>query len=293
MRGKISCSAQKLSLLEPSMIQSVVDPPAFQLANHYVAENRVRIVEANEVQIASVVIGKSGVYEQTIHLKDGSLGTRCTCPLNEQPFCRHSVAALLEYHRWCQPKESHRSPARTSVEPPPARRPIPTAPASDIKLSEVTAFVEWLQAAVKAMEGGVALPMSPAMQGGEVSAWIGAIQRLEDRRKLSEEKQAALEADLRDRDSQLGCLSRQLHTAVQEAQDARTNVENLQQALAGHSELLVRMVEWAKDLDHVDSQIKSLSSELVHKASQLERMGSSIKEISSAFSALPNPSTPI
>jgi hypothetical protein len=72
MRGKISCSAQKLSLLEPSMIQSVVDPPAFQLANHYVAENRVRIVEASEVQIASVVIGKSGVYEQTIHLKDGA-----------------------------------------------------------------------------------------------------------------------------------------------------------------------------------------------------------------------------
>ena len=134
---------------------------SIELATHYMAEYRVWIVEADEVQITSVVIGKSGVNEQTIRLKDGSLGTHCTCPLNEQPFCRHSVAALLEYHRWCQPKESHRPPTPTSVEPPAVRRPISTVPASDIKLSEVAVFVECLQAAVKAMEDKLALPARP------------------------------------------------------------------------------------------------------------------------------------
>ena len=80
---------------------------------------------------------------------------------------------------------------------------------------------------------------------------------------------------------------------MQEAQDARINVENMQQALAGHSELLRRIVEWAKDLNRVDSQLRSFSGELVQKASQLEGMSNSIKEISSVLSALPNPITPI
>src|SRR5687768_11928293 len=60
MRGKISCSAQKLSLLEPSMIESIVETSAYKIANHYLTENRVRIVEADEGQISSVIIGNSG-----------------------------------------------------------------------------------------------------------------------------------------------------------------------------------------------------------------------------------------
>ena len=152
MRGKISCSAQKLSLLEPSMIESIVDTSAYQIANHYLTENRVRIVEADEGQISSVVIGNSGVYDQTIRLKDGSLATKCTCSLNEQPFCRHSAAALLEYHRWVSPKSVSRTPDRPATAPAP--KPAPSIPTLDIKLSEITAFVEWLQAVVKALEDG-------------------------------------------------------------------------------------------------------------------------------------------
>ena len=57
MRNKIPCSAERLSLLDPPMIQSVVDRGAFQIGSQYLAENRVRIVEADESQISSAVIG--------------------------------------------------------------------------------------------------------------------------------------------------------------------------------------------------------------------------------------------
>ncbi len=107
MRGKISCSAQRLSLLEPSMIQSVVEPPAFQIANQYLAENRVRIVEADESQISSVVIGNSGVYDQTVRLKDGSLGN--------QMHLYAERAALLPAFGGC--------PARISSMDQPEKRP--------------------------------------------------------------------------------------------------------------------------------------------------------------------------
>ncbi|MES4785734.1 MAG: hypothetical protein C4294_07860, partial [Nitrospiraceae bacterium] len=108
MRGKISCSAQRLNLLTPAMIQSVVESSAFKIAHQYFSESRVRIVEADESEISSVVIGNSGAYEQTIRLKEGALTTKCACPLNEQPLCRHAIAVLLEYHRWAKPKEAQR-----------------------------------------------------------------------------------------------------------------------------------------------------------------------------------------
>ena len=104
MRNKIPCSADRLSLLDPPMIQGVVDRNAFHLGNQYLSENRVRIVEADEAQISSAVIGNSGLYEQTIRLKDGHLVSKCSCSLPEEPMCRHCIAVLLEYHRWVQPR---------------------------------------------------------------------------------------------------------------------------------------------------------------------------------------------
>src|SRR5438270_801763 len=70
MRNKIPCSAERLSLLDPSMIQAVVDRNAFHIGNQYLSENRVRIVEADDSQISSAVIGNSGLYEQTIRLEE-------------------------------------------------------------------------------------------------------------------------------------------------------------------------------------------------------------------------------
>lgn len=69
MRNKISCIAERLTLLDPSMIKAVVDRNAYHLGKQYLSENRVRFVEADDAQISSVLIGHSGFYEQTIHLK--------------------------------------------------------------------------------------------------------------------------------------------------------------------------------------------------------------------------------
>ena len=66
MNGKIACSAERLSLLEPGMIQSVVEPNAFHIGKQYSSENRVRIIDANDVFLTAAVVGNSGLYEQTI-----------------------------------------------------------------------------------------------------------------------------------------------------------------------------------------------------------------------------------
>src|SRR3970282_1847172 len=102
MRNKSPCSAERLSLLAPPIVQAVVDRNAFQIGHQYLSENRVRIVEADDAQISSAVIGNSGLYEQTIRLKDGHLISKCSCTLPEEPIFRHCIAVLLEYHRWSQ-----------------------------------------------------------------------------------------------------------------------------------------------------------------------------------------------
>ncbi|HET9575650.1 MAG TPA: hypothetical protein VFP04_04565, partial [Nitrospira sp.] len=172
MRNKIPCSADRLSLLDPPMLQGVVDRNAFHLGNQYLSENRVRIVEADEAQISSAVIGNSGLYEQTIRLRDGHLVSKCSCSLPEEPMCRHCIAVLLEYHRWVQPR------AHTKK----AKQVPPVAPMSsdgstdngttassfvptDLKLSEVMAFIEWFQPATKLLEKGQPLPDSSRLTG--------------------------------------------------------------------------------------------------------------------------------
>src|SRR5512140_6520 len=125
MRNKIPCSAERLSLLDPPMIQAVVDRNAFHIGNQYLSENRVRIVEADDAQISSAVIGNSGLYEQTIRLKEGHLISKCSCALPEEPMCRHCIAVLLEYHRWVQPRQSQKAGAAKPAQAPP--RPEPSA----------------------------------------------------------------------------------------------------------------------------------------------------------------------
>ncbi|HET8580111.1 MAG TPA: hypothetical protein VFL31_03855, partial [Nitrospiraceae bacterium] len=184
----------------PDMIQAVVGPSAFKMGTQYVSENRVRIVEADEVQISSSVIGNSALHEQTIRLRDGNLVTKCSCPLEEQPLCRHCVAALLEYHRWVQPPQPRRNQERPARESSPAEQKN-AAPATDIKFNEIATFIEWLQPAVRAMERGQALPDAPKLGPGEVMGWIQAVQKLEERRRESEAVRASFEADMAAREA--------------------------------------------------------------------------------------------
>ena len=292
MRNKIPCSAERLSLLDPPMIKAVADRNAFHIGNQYLSENRVRIIEADDAQISSAVIGNSGLYEQTIRLKDGHLISKCSCALPEEPMCRHCIAVLLEYHRWAQPKNGQQRRVKPSVAPPtqayPVRSgaPVPgLASPTDLKLGEVMAFIEWLCPALKALERGQTLPDSSTL-AGDVASWSQIIRNLEERRRESEEGRINLESDMRDREAYVGRLTQQVQASMEKIQVAQACSQQLQQALTASSEVLTKISEIASEVGSYESQLKSLAGEVIAKGSQLDKLAQSFRDVSTVLKAL-------
>jgi prefoldin subunit 5 len=290
MRNKIPCSADRLSLLDPPMIQGVVDRNAFRLGNQYLSENRVRIVEADEAQISSAVIGNSGLYEQSIRLKDGYLVSKCSCALPEEPMCRHCIAVLLEYYRCAQPRANAGKTKQAS--PAASTRPGssngngpassgPSAPA-DVKLSEVMAFIEWLQPAMKALEQGQPLPDTSRFTG-DIGVWVQAIRRLDERRRESEGVRARLESEQQDREAYIARMSQQLQTAMAEVKAAQASCHQFEQEIATYKDMFVKVTEIASEVGGYDSQIKSIAGELLSKGSQLDKLANSFREVTAAL----------
>lgn len=291
MRNKIPCSADRLSLLDPPMIQGVVDRNAFHLGNQYISENRVRIVEADESQISSAVIGNSGLYEQTIRLKDGHLVSKCSCSLPEEPMCRHCIAVLLEYHRWVQPKAQAKKAKQASAPTPSdSSNGQPTAASGptfsgDLKLSEVMAFIEWLQPAMRALETGQPLPDSSRLTG-ELGAWIQAIRSLDERRRESEDIQLTLESEQRDRDAYIQRMTQQLQASMAELKSAQANLQQLQRENDVYKDMFVKVTEIASEVGNYDSQIKTVAGELLSKGTQLDKLATSFREVAGALKTI-------
>lgn len=275
------------------MIQAVVDRNAFHIGNQYLSENRVRIVEADDAQISSAVIGNSGLYEQTIRLKEGHLVSKCSCALPEEPMCRHCIAVLLEYHRWAQPrngqqKKTKPSTAQQSAQASPSRDSAPApnpALSTDLKLGEVMAFIEWLQPALKALERGHPLPDSPKL-GGDLALWIQHVRNLDERRRESEEIRANLESDMRDREAYVGRLTQQLQASLEEIKATQAGSQQLQQELKACKEILGKVSEVASEVGSYGNQLKSVAGEVMSKGSQLDKLAQSFKEVSAALKAL-------
>ena len=280
------------------MIQAVVDRNAFHIGNQYLSENRVRIVEADDTQISSAVIGNSGLYEQTIRLKDGHLISKCSCALPEEPICRHCIAVLLEYHRWAQPRNSQQRKAKPSATQQSAQASpnrastSASSPASttDLKLGEVMAFITWLQPALHALESGQPLSDSPKL-GGDLALWIQAIRSLEERRRESEEMRINMESDVRDREAYVGRLTQQLQASMEEIKTAQASSQQLQQELIACKEMLAKISEVAFEIGGYDSQLKSIAGEMMSRGSQLDKLAQSFKEVSTALKALSKTST--
>ncbi|MGQ0666753.1 MAG: hypothetical protein ACT4O4_06945 [Nitrospiraceae bacterium] len=290
MRNKIPCSAERLGLLDPQMIQAVSEASAFHIGHQYLTENRVRIVEADDSQISSAVIGNSGLYEQTIRLKDGHLISKCSCTLPEEPMCRHCIAVLLEYHRWAQPRQSRKSAtaretkAQPEVDPSTDGNAATTSfSAPDVKLAELMRFVEWLQPAMQAVENAERIPDPPRLGAGLVSMWIQTIRNLDDRRRESEEVQVNLESEMRDREAYVGRLTQQLQTSITEAKAAQATSQELQREVTAYKGMLARVAELAVEIARYDGQIQSVASEILSKGSQLERLTGSFKEVAEAL----------
>lgn len=293
MRNKIPCSAERLSLLDPPMIKAVADRNAFHIGNQYLSENRVRIIEADDAQISSAVIGNSGLYEQTIRLKDGHLISKCSCALPEEPMCRHCIAVLLEYHRWAQPRSGQQRRVKPSTAPQPVqaspiRDAVPvlrTVSTTDLKLGEVMAFIEWLSPALKALERGQTLPDSAKLPG-DVASWSQIIRNLEERRRESEEVRINLESDMRDREAYVGRLTQQVQASMEEIKAAQASSRDLQQELTACKEVLTKISEIASEIGSYESQLKSLAGEVIAKGAQLDKLAQSFREVSTTLKSL-------
>lgn len=291
MKNKIACSAERLGLLDPQMIQSVVETNAFRIGRQYVAENRVRIVEADDSQITSAVIGNSGLYEQTVRLKEGHLISKCSCTLSEDPMCRHSIAVLLEYHRWVQPQQAKKTQAAKTAQPSAdsSTNGKPTAPPSssqDLKLGEVMRFVEWLGPAMRAIEKGTEIPESPSLGPGDVSIWIQAIKSMEDRLRQSEEAHATLESEMKDREAYTARLTQQLQSSIQETKAAQEMAQEQQREITAYMGLLTNAAGLAGEVIKFDGQLRAVASELLKKGTQLDKMAGSFKEVTDALNSL-------
>ena len=290
MRNKIPCSAERLGLLTSEMIQAVSDASSFQIAHQYLTANRVRIVEADDSQITSAVIGNSGLYEQNIQLKGGHLVSKCSCTLPEEPMCRHCIAVLLEYQRWAQPRQSHKSSlAKESKTAPPVspsdngKRDTLHSFTSDIKLSEIMVFLEWLQPATKALERQEPLPGPPVLSPGPISTWIQTIRNLEDRRRESEEVMMSLESQLKDRESDVGHLTQQLQTSMRESNTAQATTQELQREVASYKEMLARVSELTAEVVRHAGQMRAVRGDMLQKGSQLDKLVSSFKVVAEAL----------
>lgn len=292
MPNRIPCSAERLDLLLPQMIQAISEAGAFHLARQYMTEKRVRILEANDSQISSSVIGNAGLYEQQINLKDGHLISACSCSQPEEPMCRHCIAALLEYHRWATHQAASRSSARKDSPSRPqtnhARDPSPLTLQSsiaDIKLSEILKFVEWLQPAMKAIENEQPLPPPPVIDAGEVSAWVLAIKSLEDRRRETEDVLATLEAELRDRKAYAGRLTQQLQASMEELKTAQTTTQGLEREVSTYRDTLKKLGELTNEVAQYDEQIRTAAREILEKGSHFDKVATSFKEVTEALQA--------
>jgi hypothetical protein len=287
MKGKIACSAQRLGLLEPDMIQSVVESNAFHIGKQYSSENRVRITDANEVHLTSAVMGNSGLYEQAIHLRDGFLEARCTCTLSEQPLCRHGVAALLEYHRWqrAKPRQTpkpHEPRAATT----PAGKESASVRSADVKLSELTVFIEWMQQAVRAIEKGESIPEQPDAATGEIASWMRIIRNLDDRRREGEEIQLGLETELQHRESALVQLTERLEASLDESKTMQVACRDLRRDLASHKSRLAKAGDLSRQFEQLDAEIKNIAGDLAEKSTHLSSLADTIKQVTTALRAM-------
>jgi hypothetical protein len=272
------------------MIQAVSDASAFQIAHQYLIANRVRIVEADDSQITSAVIGNSGLYEQNIRLKDGHLVSKCSCTLPEEPMCRHCIAVLLEYQRWAQPRQSRKPHlAKESIAAPAAgpsdngKMATLQSVTADVKLSDLMVFLEWLQPATKALERQEQLPDLPAVGPGAVSTWIQTIRNLEDRRRESEEVMTSLESQLKDRDVDIGHLTQQLQASLREGKAAQATTLDLQREVASYKEVLTRVSELTAEVVRHAGQMRAVTGDMLQKGSQLDKLVSSFKDVAEAL----------
>ena len=207
-------------------------------------------------------------------------------------MCRHSIAVLLEYHRWVQPQQTKKAQAAKVSQPSTADssangKPVASQSSSpDVKLSEVMLFVEWLGPAMKAIEKGTEIPESPSLGAGDVSTWIQAIKGMEDRLRQSEEAHATLESEMKDREAYTARLTHQLQASLQETKAAQEMAQEQQRELTACAGLLTNAAGLAGEVIKFDGQLRAMASEILKKGTELDKMAGSFKGVTDALNNL-------
>lgn len=286
MKGRIACSADRLSLLEAAMISSVVEPNAFQLGKQYQAERRVQMVNASDIELTSSVMGNSGLYEQSIRLNQGYLEAKCSCTLSEQPICRHGVAALLEYQRWSKPRivpKPRVGASRLEVAKPmdPA-----SVPSGDVKLSELTQFTEWMQRVVQAIQTDQPVPDQPTMGAGLVSTWTQIIRQLDERRREGEVVQVDLDREIRNRDAMVARLTQDLDSSVKESKSLQIICKDLQREVEHQKAAVNKTADLSRQVEQFGDDVKAIASLLTEKGRRLEGLSDTCRDVASMLKSL-------
>ncbi|MDT3778460.1 SWIM zinc finger family protein [Nitrospira sp. MA-1] len=250
MRNRISCSAQELSQLDADMLQSVVGGTVFEEGHQYFSAQRVKILDADQTQITAEVNGVYGVYTQIIKLRAGTLSTRCSCPSNEQPFCRHCVAVLLhQFHNGSSLKPGPKEDPKDQAPPPSDPRIRPAGPytdesegAGDLNFWEAILFIDWVQKAAGLLGKEATLPPVPGSLGGVAREWVGIFERLNSQCMEGEEDRIDALRSLQSAQAMINSLTKELEALKRESEVAQQHcrvlekkVQQLQESLAENS----------------------------------------------------------
>ncbi len=270
LSNQIQCTAGRLSQLRPEMLRGITQGSAFGIGQQYFAERRVRIIKADEAEIASEVAGAGGLYQQTISLTGGYLITKCTCPSKERPLCRHCVAALLEYDRMnptVTVDPSAYAPRHEAAKNHTIREEeVPEDPGSNglgVQLRETAMVIEWLHGVALAVNEGRSLPAAPAGIAGNALRSIRAVQRLDEQLDRSEDEALSLKADLRAQREQLDGLARDLDVT-------RLELENCRGSLKG-------LLEKERERDRLAEALRGVTAEMLKKAADADRLAAGLK----------------
>lgn len=310
MRNKIPCTALSLLQLEPAMIQSVVEGRAYKLGQQYVTENRVRIIAADDAEVSGSVLGNTGMHETRIRLKGGTLQTKCTCAADEQPFCRHCCAILLQYHADLAKRggvTTNGKPEPTvervleaeivdTITPPPPPRTESAGPGSGLgmgmgmgaggQLREVMLFLDWLQAAIQAHETHQAFPDHQSLGGGEAAKWAQGIQRMESQSRWGEQQITSLQADVKEKDAQVLRLTQDLERMTQESTSAQFAADTLRRDLSHAQQTIARMTEAEQEHAKATHQFMSVMDKLQSKGVELDQMAGTLQDVSAAIRSI-------
>ncbi len=104
-----------------------------------------------------------------------------------------------------------------------------TTPALDITIRDLAIFANWMQQTVMSLDRGESMPDAPDPVSVQVRGWVQAIQKLEERSRLVNGKQMALETHLNAHEAQLNDLLSQLYLNTASLYDSLGQVDKAQE----------------------------------------------------------------